>query len=104
MCIRDSVQLAYLLVIGLLKQVLPIPDVKTLLESQFEGGAEKRGFAKAFDCFCTLQETAFADMARQAAQLETAAGTRPALAMEMAVRANASKTLAEKLIAPDTQM
>ena len=73
------VQLAYLLVIGLLKQVLPIPDVKTLLESQFEGaqeqtdgGAEKRGFAKAFDCFCTLQETAFADMARQAAQLETA--------------------------------
>ena len=105
------VQLAYLLVIGLLKQVLPIPDVKTLLESQFEGaqeqtngGAEKRGFAKAFDCFCTLQETAFADMARQAAQLETAAGTRPALAMEMAVRANASKTLAEKLIAPDTQM
>ena len=40
MCIRDSygrVQLAYLLVIGLLKQVLPIPDVKTLLESQFEG-------------------------------------------------------------------
>ena len=28
------VQLAYLLVIGLLKQVLPIPDVKTLLESQ----------------------------------------------------------------------
>ena len=79
------VQLAYLLVIGLLKQVLPIPDVKTLLESQFEGaqeqtdgGAEKRGFAKAFDCFCTLQETAFADMARQAAQLETAAGTRRA--------------------------
>ena len=105
------VHLAYLLVIGLLKQVLPIPDVKTLLESQFEGaqeqtngGAEKRGFAKAFDCFCTLQETAFADMARQAAQLETAAGTRPALAMEMAVRANASKTLAEKLIALDTQM
>ena len=105
------VQLAYLLVIGLLKQVLPIPDVKTLLESQFEGaqeqtngGAEKRGFAKAFDCFCTLQETAFADMARQAAQLETAAGTRPALAMEMAVRANASKTLAEKLIALDTKM
>ena len=77
------VQLAYLLVIGLLKQVLPIPDVKTLLESQFEGaqeqtdgGAEKRGFAKAFDCFCTLQETAFADMARQAAQLETAAAPR----------------------------
>ena len=98
------VQLAYLLVIGLLKQVLPIPDVKTLLESQFEGGAEKRGFAKAFDCFCTLQETAFADMARQAAQLETAAGTRPALAMEMAVRANASKTLAEKLIAPDAHL
>lgn len=105
------VQLAYLLVIGLLKQVLPIPDVKALLESQFEGaqeqtdgGAEKRGFAKAFDCFCTLQETAFADMARQAAQLETAAGTRPALAMEMAVRANASKTLAEKLIAPDAHL
>ena len=43
------------LVIGLLKQVLPIPDVKTLLESQFEGGAEKRGFAKAFDCCRTLQ-------------------------------------------------
>ena len=99
------VQLAYLLVIGLLKQVLPIPDVKTLLESQFEGAQEQtNGFAKAFDCFCTLQETAFADMARQAAQLETAAGTRPALAMEMAVRANASKTLAEKLIALDTQM
>ena len=30
------VQLAYLLVIGLLKQVLPIPDVKALLESQFQ--------------------------------------------------------------------
>ena len=90
--------LAGLMAVCMLKQVLPIPDVKTLLESQFEGaqeqtdgGAEKRGFAKAFDCFCTLQETAFADMARQAAQLETAAGTRPALAMEMAVRANASK-------------
>ncbi len=36
------VQLAYLLVIGLLKQVLPIPDVKTLLESQFEGGQAAR--------------------------------------------------------------
>ena len=35
------VQLAYLLVIGLLKQVLPIPDVKTLLESQFEGAQEQ---------------------------------------------------------------
>lgn len=97
------VQLAYLLVIGLLKQVLPIPDVKTLLESQFEGGAEKRGFAKAFDCFCTLQETAFADMARQAAQLRPLRDA-PRAGYEMAVRANASKTLAEKLIAPDTQM
>ena len=108
---RGAIEDSRTFALGLLKQVLPIPDVKTLLESQFEGaqeqtngGAEKRGFAKAFDCFCTLQETAFADMARQAAQLETAAGTRPALAMEMAVRANASKTLAEKLIAPDTQM
>lgn len=105
------IQLAYLVVIGLLKQVLSIPDVKALLESQFAdaqgpdgGDAETHGFASAFDCFCTLQETAFADMDRQAAQLETAAGTRPALAMEMAVRTNASKTLAEKLIAPDPQM
>ena len=108
------VQLAYLLVIGLLKQVLPIPDVKTLLESQFEGaqeqtdvGAEKRGFAITRSPGCGASgsySSSVRGLARQAAQLETAAGTRPALAMEMAVRANASKTLAEKLIAPDTQM
>ena len=80
------VQLAYLLVIGLLlKQVLPIPD-ENAAESQFEGaqGADQRRrgetrlFAKAFDCFCTSsRRDAFADMARQAAQLETAAGRAP---------------------------
>ena len=83
---------------------VPTPRRRSTRSSCVAKNAEKRGFAKVFDCFCTLQETAFADMARHAAQLDTAAGTRPALAMEMAVRANASKTLAEKLIAPDTQM
>ena len=35
---------------------------------------------------------------------EPATLTAPALTMEMAVRANASKTLAEKLIAPDAHL
>ncbi len=94
----SRVQLAYLIVIGLLKQILPIPDVIVLLESQFGDNPDETKFAQAYDRFCALQEKAFRDMAAQAAELENEANRCAALALETAALANASKTLTEFLL------
>lgn len=94
----SRVQLAYLIVIGLLKQILPIPDVKVLLESQFGDDPDENEFAQAYNRFCALQEKAFGDMAAQAAALENETGRCAALALETAALANASKTLTEFLL------
>lgn len=94
----SRVQLAYLIVIGLLKPILPIPDVKVLLESQFGDEPNETSFAVAYNRFCTLQEKAFSDMAVQAASLGNESDRFPFLALETAALANANRTLTEFLL------
>lgn len=88
--------LAYCIVIALLKQVLPIQEVKALLRHLFE--EDPSGAAQAFDRFCALQERAFADAQRRASSARDAAA-QTALAVELAAQANACKSTAQRLMA-----
>lgn len=99
-------QLANLIVICLLKQVLSIPEIKTLLDLQL---AEMDASA-AYDAFCAAQEIAYRDIATKAksicacgineVKIENAAPFSASLPVETAVIASAHKALAQKLLAP----
>lgn len=87
------VHLAHLVVICLLKQVLSIPEVKELVDTSLSGAED---LPAAYNTFCTVQEKAYADIAARAHGSVNANG--PALAIEMAALAGASKALTQSLL------
>lgn len=96
----SRVHMAHLVVICLLKQVLSIPEVKTLLQACLSNRSEGE-IPAAYDTFCTAQEHSLRDVAKMA-EHETAADENAArLALEAAVLACAGKALAQKLIATE---
>nr|WP_122012891.1 DUF1836 domain-containing protein [Maliibacterium massiliense] len=86
--------IAYLLIICMLKQVLPISAIESLIALQLQ----TRSIADVYERFRTLQEQALAGILAQSEAL----GAQRALdqfALEMAIASNASKMMAEKLVA-----
>lgn len=77
--------LAQLIAIGVLKQTLPLPVVRQLLEKEETAGWYNR--------FCTLLEQAFSNVANWSGRGDEE------IALEMATLACASKAAAEKLTA-----
>lgn len=87
------IHLAHLVAICLLKQVLSIPDIRTLL---FDGmtNLPEEAWPRAYDDFCDAQENAYREMRKELQGQESGA---PAL--KMAVYASACKALAQELLA-----
>lgn len=88
--------MARLLMAGSLKQVLPIRRVKQLLDAEQDGECAQ----EQFNCFCQEQDAALSHTAEAVGALD--AQDRPALyrlALRLAIQANTSRLLAERLLA-----
>ncbi len=92
----SRIHLAHLVIICILKQVLTIPEVKTILCDTLTL-KNKEAMAEVYDSFCDAQEGAFAKIPElQSGVLKN--DSPLSLAIDATVLANAGKALAQRLI------
>ena len=87
----NRTHLCYLIIICMLKQVLAIPEIRTLLADQLE----KNDIRSVYNNFCDLQEHALALFSPRQEIENTSFSDRILL---LAVHANVNKMIAEKMI------
>ena len=87
----NRTHLCYLIIICMLKQVLAIPEIRTLLADQLE----KNDIRSVYNNFCDVQEHALALFSPRQEIENTSFSDRILL---LAVHANVNKMIAEKMI------
>lgn len=87
----NRTHLCYLIIICMLKQVLAIPEIRTLLADQLE----KNNIRSVYNNFCDVQEHALALFSPRQEIENTSFSNRILL---LAVHANVNKMIAEKMI------
>ncbi len=93
----SRIHLAHLVIICVSKQVLTIPEVKTLIDDTFAPHKKEEGLAAAYDAFCTAQENAFAKIVTMQSGIFNGESSLNYV-IDATVLANAGKTLAQKII------
>ncbi len=98
----NRTHLAHLVVICLLKQVFSIPDVKSLIDEIFNG-LNTEQMQKVYDDFCKAQASAYVSTASEILHKKPDTECECSPAMQAAISACASKSMAQALITTCTK-